>query len=176
VGGGFFSTMLPRSVDWIEARVIIPASYPDALDLQVVLALAQAQFDFAEPATVAPYVLSGTPLEGVPRKQVLVQMGVGDAQVPNVATEMLARTAGLQLLSPTVVAPWGLAAAPGPLASGLTTWDVHGTPVPQDTNLTPAADNSVHEAIRRLPKAQQQMRQFFDTGQITDTCGGPCSF
>jgi hypothetical protein len=175
VGGGFFSVLLQRAIFWLEARVVIKSAYSDPLDVQLLLALAQAQFDFSEPATVAPYVLSG-PIEGAPSKQLLMQMGVGDAQVANIGSEMIARTAGAPLLSPSVVDIWGLPQPSGPLASALTTWDVHGTPIPPDTNQTPSSDNAVHEAIRRRPQAQAQIQRFFATGQIVDTCGGPCSF
>jgi hypothetical protein len=111
----------------------------------------------------------------VPPKQLVMQMGLDDAQVPNIATEMIARTSGIALLSPAVTDVYGMSAQPGPLSSALTTWDIHGTPVPPDTNLTPADDNQVHEAIRRIPQAEQQIETFYATGQVVDTCGGrPC--
>jgi hypothetical protein len=78
-------------------------------------------------------------------------------------------------MSPTVTTPYGLTPTKGPLSSALTTWDIRGMPVPPDTNKTPGSDNQVHEAIRRIPPAEQQIQTFFSTGQIVDTCGGtPC--
>jgi hypothetical protein len=63
----------------------------------------------------------------------------------------------------------------GPLSSALTTWDVHGMPVPPATNQTPDQDNEVHEAIRRIPQAEQQIQTFNASGMVVDTCGGqPC--
>jgi len=173
-GGGFWSTLFERSVNWKYAKLLVPASYPDSLDEELLLSLAQMQFDYSDPATVAPYAL-GAPLPGVPAKQILLQMGLHDAQVPNIATEMIARTAGMALLSPDVTDVYGLTATPGPLSSGLTTWDVHGSPVPPDTDQTPSDDNQVHQAIRRIPQVEQQIQRFFATGQVVDTCGGqPC--
>ena len=173
-GGGFWSALFERSVNWKEAKVIIPASYPDSLDQQILLALAQMQFDYSEPATVAPHVLL-SPLPGVPAKQLVMQMGAGDAQVSNVTTEMIARTTGIDVLSPAATTAYGLTPKPGPLASALTTWNVQSPPVPPDTNKTPDDDNQVHEAIRRVPQAEQQIQTFFATGQVVDTCGGqPC--
>jgi dienelactone hydrolase len=176
-GGGFWSTLFQRSVNWKEASVIVPASYPDSLDGQLLLALAQMQFDYTDPATVAPYVLGAkeAPLSGVPRKQLLMQMGLDDAQVANVTTEMIARTCGIPVLSRAVTDIDGVTPVPGPLSSALTTWDVHGTPVPPDTNQTPAEDNQVHEAIRRIPQAEQQIQTFYATGHVVDVCdAGPC--
>jgi hypothetical protein len=172
--GGFWSTLFERSVNWKEASLIIPAEYPDSLDQQLLMALGQMQFDFSDPATVAPYVLNA-PLAGVPKKQIVMQMGVGDAQMPNVATEMIARTAGIQLLSPNAVDVYAMTPTSGPLSSALTTWNVHSLPVPPDTNQTPGGDNQVHQAIRRIPQAEQQAATFFATGQIVDTCDGPCN-
>jgi len=176
-GGGFWSALFQRSVNWKEASVIVPAAYPDSLDGQLLLALAQMQFDYSDPATVASYVLGarGSPLRGVPAKQLLMQMGLDDAQVSNVTTEMIARTSGIPLLSPAVTDAYALTPVPGPLSSALTTWDIHGTPVPPTTNQTPAEDNQVHEAIRRIPQAEQQIQTFYATGNVIDTCdGGPC--
>ncbi|HEX3345707.1 MAG TPA: hypothetical protein VHS09_14085, partial [Polyangiaceae bacterium] len=173
-GGGFWSSLFERSVNWKEAHVIIPAAYPDSLDQQLLLELAQMQFDYSDPASVAPHVFA-SPLPGVPPKQLLMQMGLDDAQVANVTTEMIARTAGIPMLSPAVTQPYGVTAAAGPLSSALTTWDVHGTPAPPDTNETPDEDNQVHEAIRRIPQAEQQIQVFNATGEVVDTCGGkPC--
>jgi hypothetical protein len=173
-GGGFWSALFQRSSNWREAQLLIPAAYPDTLDVQLMLQLAQMQFDYSDPATVAPYVLKA-PLRGVPRKQILSQMGLNDSQVSNLTTEMIARTAGLPLLAPAVVAPWSLPATSGPLPSALTTWDIHGMPVPPPTNQTPGADNQVHQAIRRIPQAEQQIETFWATGRVVETCdGSPC--
>ena len=174
VGGGFWATLFQRSVNWKEALLVFPAQYPDSLDQQLLMALAQMQFDFSDPATVAPYVL-GAPLAGVPKKQLVMMMGVGDAQVPNVATEMIARTSGVPLLGPSAVDVFGMTATPGPLPSALTTWNVNSPPVPPDTNQTPAHDNQVHQAIRRLPEEEQMLQTFFATAQVVATCNGPCN-
>ena len=174
VGGGFWSTLFQRSVNWKEALLVFPAQYPDSLDQQLLMALAQMQFDFSDPATVAPYVLA-SPLPNTPKKQLVMMMGVGDAQVPNIATEMIARTTGISLLSPNAVNVFGMSPQHGPLDSALTTWNVDSPPVPPDTNMTPAHDNQVHQAIRRLPEEELLVGRFFETGLVIDTCGGPCN-
>jgi hypothetical protein len=170
-GGGFWSTMLPRSTNWRLADLLLPEQYPDPLDVSMLLQLWQMQIDYSDPATIAPYILNA-PLRGVPKKQVLSQMGLYDAQVSNLVTEMIARTEGEPLLSPAVTTPYGLTPTKGPLSSALTTWDINGMPIPPGTNRTPGADNQVHEAIRRIPQAEAQVDTFFSTGQIVDTCGG----
>jgi hypothetical protein len=174
VGGGFWSTLFQRSADWRFASVLGVGAYPDALEAQLLFALMQMQFDFSDPATVAPHVIAA-PLPGAPRKQILLQMGLGDADVPNIAAEMTARTAGLPLLHPAVTRPFGLAEKDGPLPSAFTSWDVDSPPIPPSTNQTPASDNQTHNAIRRIPQVEEQIHTFFSTGQVVDTCGGkPC--
>jgi hypothetical protein len=173
-GGGFWDTLFQRSVHWKDAHLLVPASYPDSLDLQLLLSLAQMQFDYSDPATVAPHALLA-PLEGTPKKQLLMQMGLADAQVANITTEMIARSTGIDLLAPNATDVYGMTPKQGPLDSALTTWDVHGSPVPPDGDQTPAGDNQVHEAIRRVPQAEEQIQTFFTTGHVVDTCGGtPC--
>jgi len=174
-GGGFWSALLPRSFDWKLAQLLVGGAYPDALEGQILFSLMQMQFDFSDPATVAPHVIQA-PLPGVPKKQILLQMGIGDTQVSNVTSEMIARTVGLPLLHAAVTMPFGLTEKTGPLTSAFTTWDVHSLPVPADTNMTPATDNQVHQGIRRIPQVQEQIQTFFSTGQVVDTCGGkPCN-
>jgi hypothetical protein len=167
--------MFERSTNWRESRLVIDGSYPDHLDQQLLLALAQMQLDYTDPATVAPYVLAA-PLPGVPRKQLDVQMAVGDAQVPNLATEMLARTMGVPLLGPSVAGVYGMTPRSGPLPSAYDIWDIHPSPLPPDTNETPSSDNAAHTQIAKIPALEQQIAQFFATGQIVNTCGGPCDF
>jgi dienelactone hydrolase len=173
-GGGFWSTLIQRSYNWAAAGLLVPAAYPDKLDVQVLLELGQMQFDYSDPATVAPYVLRA-PLRGTPKKQILAYMGLYDTSVANVTSEMIARTAGLPLLTPDVVVPWGMTPTTGPLSSAFTTWNVNGSPRPSDTNLTPSQTNEVHGGIRWIPQVEQQVEQFWATGDIVDTCGGqPC--
>jgi hypothetical protein len=173
-GGGFWSSLLPRSYAWAPVGLLIPGSYPDPLDVLLLIQMSQMQFDYSDPATVAPHVLSA-PLRGVPPKQIAAQMGLYDSLVSNVTSEMIARTEGLPILSASVATPWALPPTKGPLPSALSTWDVHGNPRPEDTDKTPGTDNLVHEAVRRIPQVQQQIETFWDGGGVVDTCGGsPC--
>jgi hypothetical protein len=175
VAGGFWSTMFQRSSQWPQFVLLIKGSYADYVDQQIGLAAAQSYFDFADPATAAPHIVQ-SPLAGVPKKQILVQMAVGDSQVPNIATEAMTRTEGIPLVGQATIPLYGIDTAMGAAPSALTVWDVHAKPAAPLTNQTPTVDNGAHGAIHSLPKLQQQMQGFYTTGMITDTCGGPCSF
>ena len=76
----------------------------------------------------------------------------------SVETRIIARTAGLALLGPPVEEVYGISVESGPLASAYTQWDPHATPVPADVDVPPA-DNCAHEAIRRLPELQEQLKE-----------------
>jgi hypothetical protein len=63
----------------------------------------------------------------------------------------------------------------GPLESGIAIYDLHPTPLPPSTNLLNATDNGAHNDTRKYAAVVEQMKTFFETGQIVQTCvGGPC--
>jgi hypothetical protein len=174
VPGGFWSVMFQRSADWPTFKLLIAGSYHDYLDQQLLLALVQMRFDFSDPATTSPHTISD-PLPGVPKKQLLLDMSMNDAEVPNLATEAIARTLGVPLLKPSNLGAFGLTQASGPLPSALTTWDSKLQPIPPLTNATPEKDNGAHVAIRLYPQLQAQLANFFTKGEVIDTCNGsPC--
>ena len=177
VPGGFWNVMMWRSANFQQLVPLLSASYADPLDRQLLIALSQSLWDTTDPATYAPYIVKA-PLPGVGgAKQVLYQEGVGDAQVPNLTTRMIVRTMGIPLLSQPVDEVWGIPLAKGPLPSAYVQFDIGQSPRPGDDN-TPPMNNPVHEAIRRLESAKQQLQGFLkDGGVVTDTCGGkPCVF
>ena len=177
VGAGFWSRMMWRSADFRDLAVVLGINYPDPLDRQVLVALSQPLWDYVDPATYAPHVLRDV-LPGNPGpKRLLYQMGLGDAQVPNLMTYSIVRTLGLGLLSPPVEAVFGIGQVLAPAPSALVQFDTGQMPRPGDINVPPD-DNKVHEAIRRLEAAKAQLQAFLkEDGQVLDTCGGkPCFF
>jgi hypothetical protein len=173
VGGANYSTLLERSADWKLYRTILSGAYPDPLDITLAVSLFQMRWDKVEGAGVANTVLSGTST-GVPPKQILMQIALGDEQVPNLGSYWQARTMGLPILGPTPTTPWGLTVQPSPLASGsaLVIMD-GGAPPPPVANL-PAPDYGMHNLTRNQPAARQQIQAFFTTGQIINECDGAC--
>ena len=177
VPGGFWSMLFQRSAEWPQFKLLIDGSYSDYLDKQLLLAVAQMDFDFSEPATVAPYILNA-PLAGVPKKQLSMQMSVGDSLVSNQVTEAMARTMAIPLQGPSVLQVYGMTPVMGAQSSALSIWNTHPMNPAPPTNLTPQTDNGAHEAIHALQPLQDQIDQFFSTGMVNDTCsgGGTCDF
>jgi len=173
VAAANYSTLLERSADWPLYRTILSRAYPDALDITMAVSLFQMRWDKVEGSGVANTVLAGAPT-GVPPKQLLVQIALGDEQVPNLGSYWLARTMGIPILGPTPTTPWGLSVQPGPLATGSAMVIMDGgAPASPVTNL-PAPDFGMHNLTRKQPATRRQIKEFFATGQIVNECAGAC--
>ncbi len=175
VPGCEWSLMMYRSSDFNRLYPLLNLVYPDALDRQLLIAASQSEWDYTDPATFAPHLLRD-PLPGSIAKRILVQESIGDSQVPNLATRILARAMGLpglDLEQPV----FGVPAQPAPLDSAYTQWNVHKEPLPPTVNMPSPVDNGAHDAISVLAPLQAQLQAFLTpTGQVTSTCPGLCSF
>jgi hypothetical protein len=173
VPGCEWTLLIQRSTDFQSLQQIIDIEYADPLDQQLLLALLQPEWDFADPAGFAPHLLA-SPLPNTPVKQVLVQEAIHDGQVSNVSTRVLVRTIGLPGID-LEVPVYGVTEMPAPLPSAYTQWDVMPQPVPPDANASAPADNGAHDEIRKLVDLEAQLKAFFKpTGQVVQTCMGPC--
>ena len=181
VPGGFFSRMMWRSANFAKLAQLLSASYPDPLDRQVLVAASQALWDYTDPATYAPHLLrdllpGSATIPALGGKRVLYQEGIGDAQVPNLATRAMVRTMGLSLLQRPSEAVFGVGQVFGPVDSAYVQFDIGVMQRPGDTNVPPQ-ENAVHEAIRRLEPAKLQLQKFLiEDGRVIDAClGVPCN-
>lgn len=175
VGGANWSFLISRSADFGPLAGLMKNYYPDQVERQLALALMQPHFDIIDPFTYAPYILKDPQRLGVPAKTILIQEGIGDAQVPNIATRTWARTIGLTALDPLFEPVFGLTAKAAPLpGSGYVQFGPKPDPAPQDANV-PAPRNPQHGKVRGLEGAVKQMREFFrQDGNIQHFCQGPC--
>jgi hypothetical protein len=172
-GAANYSLLLERSADWIQFRGILAGAYPDPLDIVMAINLFQMRWDKAEGSGVANTVLQGAPT-GVPPKQIVLQVALGDQEVPNLGSYWMARTMGLPVLGPTPTTPWGLSVQPSPLAAGSAMVIMDGgAPPPPSVNL-PAENHDMHNLTRRQRAARRQIKEFFAIGQIVNECAGPC--
>jgi len=172
VGGANYSLLLDRSNDWPRYRTILAGAYPDALDVTLAINLFQMRWDKVEGSGIAHTVLAGAPTN-VPPKQLLMQIALGDEQVPNLGSYWQARTMGIPVLGPSPQTPWGIPVAASPVAgSALVIMDGGAPPVPR-TNI-PAPDSGMHSLTRNQAASRRQIRDFFTTGSIVNQCAGPC--
>lgn len=173
VGGISYPIMIPRSVDFPDYRMILGAWYRNHLDRNLLMLLVASHWDLGEPAPYAPHVVHD-PLPGSPAKRILYQIGVNDAQVPNVASDIAVRTMGIPLLGSATYTPWNVPTTAAPADSAYVIYDVGAPPNPPGS-VAPPADNDAHGGVRRIDEAIRQMDAFWaPDGRVQNFCDGPC--
>jgi hypothetical protein len=181
-GAANYSLLLDRSADWPKYRAILNGAYSDPLDDELLIHLMQMRWDKTEPSGIANSVLEGAPT-GVPPKQLLMQIALGDEQVGSFAAYWEARTMKVPVVGPSVVSPWGLTtqAAPLPSGSALVVYDCGAPPLsltnvaPPQTPCAMAGTEELHDLPAHVAAGRRQMKDFFATGQIVNECNGACT-
>jgi hypothetical protein len=168
-----FSTLLQRSVDFEPYFILLRGGYPDDLQRALTYPLIQQLWDRSEPNGWYHRTVSN-PLPGTPAHEVLVHMATSDAEVANLATEIMVRSMGIPQVAPPVKSYYGIPELAAPFdGSAMVESDGHYGPVPE-TN-TPPGNNGAHGAMRALPAIQAQIDQFLRTaGSVQNFCTGPC--
>jgi hypothetical protein len=182
-GMDYSGLLLQRSTDWSEYESVLGAAYPNLDDQQIGLQLAQLLWDRGEADGYAQH-LTSNPYPGTKVKQVFLIENYGDHQVPNVGTEMLARTIGAKEYAPAfsrVSGSFNTAYGLGVLnqtksaRAALEFWDF-GTLTPPTDNLGPSNGSGAaadpHDYGRPSPVITGQIITFLKTGVVPDVCGG----
>lgn len=179
VGGGPYSLMMTRSGSFRDLFTLIKLKIGDnPLTLQKYVALSQHAFDRVDPSTYAPHMLLD-PYPQSPEKQVIFQYGIGDHLVNNLASHVILRAAGIDMLDPSAEIPYGIGTVNSPLtesAAVAVDYQLAELPgiyaeIPDD----PADKDDVHELVRRNPRIRDQIDVFFSIEPvIANFCEGPC--
>jgi hypothetical protein len=211
VPGMNYSTLLTRSTDFGTGKPPDPTdpglpeyayalyqSYPNELERPLLFSLMQTLWDRAEADGYALHMTTD-PLPNTPAHRVLMQAGLGDHQVTQVAAETEARTIGAWTREPYAdpgrdndVAPaYGLPRITSyPFeGSAFMLFDIGprrtvggktvGTDPPPTSNTPPRGkpyQEDPHEFPRQSPDARNQKSQFLQIGgNVIDVCGPrPC--
>ena len=175
VGGAVFSFMMFRARPFLPFLALLSAVTQDALDQQKITVMTQTAWDRIDPITYAPWVLE-SPLESGPAtRQVLLQIGIGDDQVPNFASHLHARALGVPSLLPRPRDIPALEATEGPAPSAMVEFDFGIDPLPGIDAVPPTQETEAHEGVRRLDAAKEQLDRFFQPGGVVEnTCDGAC--
>jgi hypothetical protein len=176
VGAANYSILLQRSVDYPMFQFPLNQHYHDEFDRALIYPLIQQLWDRGEPQGYLSHLIAD-PLPGTSAKKILLQIGLHDSQVPNIGSEIEARSLGLLNLAPTALPLFQVPEMMAPFdGSAFIPYDVGGTPEPL-VNIPPDSDNGVHEAVRRLDAAQRQIDAFLrPDGTVQNFCTGPCVF
>lgn len=179
VGGGPYSLMMTRSGSFSMLFDIVKVVIgEEPLTIQKFIALSQHTWDRVDPLTYAPRILQ-EPYADSPERTILFQYGVGDHSVNNLASHLLLRATGIDLLDPPAQAVYGLQTTPAPASgSAAVNVDFHVPELPGiEAKLPPSPPDefNVHEKVRRNPKIREQIDMFLRPGgQIENFCDGPC--
>lgn len=178
VGGGPYSLMMSRSASYSMLFDLLSAQLPDPLSVMKFIMLSQSTWDRVDPMTYAPHLLKDHYPDSPANRHIVMQIGVGDHSVNNLASHLLARAVGIPLLTPSAQNIWGLPPTTAPADDALVPVDFKLAKLPGiDCRIpTEQETNDVHEGVRRNAKIKRQLDQFFQqNGMIQDTCGGPCT-
>ncbi|MCB9751110.1 MAG: hypothetical protein H6713_14125 [Myxococcales bacterium] len=172
VGGANYSLMVWRSTAFEMLNSTWGAYHPDSVQREFLFSLFQSQFDFSDPLSYddmlsAPLVPGGD-------KALMLLESIGDAQVPNISSELLARTYGMEMLDPPVYPVYGVPGTQAPVAGhSMLQVDTLNGPLPPKENLMPEEDNGAHGAAADGPGVQATIAAFL-AGPVTNQCDGPC--
>ncbi len=178
VPGAGWMNMIPRSSNWWPIKLVMDVLYPDPLLQQMGIAIIQTLFDHSDPVNLA-HLLFKDPLPDVPTgRTVLLQEAIGDCQVPNMTSELLARTIGINQMTPPIYSIPGLDPVTSPTNESVfeqyyMVEEVLANPPPED-NTPPLGDNGVHGSVPYLPHDLEQSIHFLLSGEIVQYCDGLC--
>lgn len=173
-GGAGLSHALSRSRPLSDIFLLLEIK--DPLDRRRFESTLQPHFDRIDGAFWARHVL-GEPLPDSAPRRVLMQTGMGDVEVPNIASMLHARLLGLKQLQPAVPAVFGLEPIASPTTEsvqvlydmGVDLRAVYGKAEPYPMG------NAVHEGARAIEPALKQLGAFFgQQDQTVSFCSGPC--
>jgi hypothetical protein len=171
-----YSLLLNRSIDFAPYLSLLQATYPNALDIQLAIALDQMLWDRSEPSGFSANITSNL-LPGTPAHSVLMQVSIGDHQVTTLGAHILARAAGAVTLKPANRPIYGIKEVSSPYTgpATLVEYDFGLPAVPiTDIPMTDGADP--HGALAKTPGAISQAQHFLLTGEVQNFCNsGPCN-
>ena len=197
VPGSNFSIMIQRSAAIGLISIALGLLNPDPMAQALFFGLAEELWDSGEPAGYLRHVTED-PLPGSGKaKDMLMTVARFDGIVPNVATDIMARTLGLPNLhdaaepsGSAISGRLGIPDVPGPLSAdagkfkGAAVWHdlgMYDLENPDDLPFVPPLSNQdatsgcdPHGRSFRTGAAASQITTWFETGEIVDTCDGLC--
>jgi hypothetical protein len=169
VNGAAFPFMIERSIDFAPFLPLFEAAYPDRTERALALAVLQGPWDATDPATWLR-----APADWPWPRRLLSISVKNDAQVPNLATDLVTRTARLPVLSGTARVPWGTSPAAASPSDGALVVDMGDRPVPEGI-IAPTVNDRGHSRVLGAASAQGAIDRFLrPDGAIDVRCDGVC--
>lgn len=169
VNGAAFPFMIERSIDFAPFLPLFEAAYPDRTERVLALATLQGPWDATDPATWLR-----APADWPWPRRLLSISVKNDAQVPNLATDLVTRTARLPLLEGTARTPWGASPASTNPSDGALVVDMGDRPVPEGV-VAPSVNDKGHSRVLGAASAQGAIDRFLRPDGVIDVrCAGVC--
>lgn len=177
VPGSAWCTMISRSTVFPPLRAFLEPHYPDPLEFTLALSVIQSRFDHTDPANLSKLMFERPLPDAPPGRTVILQEAIGDSQVPNLTSELLARAMGVKVMTPSATPVFGLEEATSPAAGSVLVQyrlENFDKPLPPHDNVPPYEDNGVHHAMNFLPNVHAQIARLWFDGQVEQYCEGAC--
>ncbi len=166
--------LVKRSDAWRGFNAFLEDTYVDPVERALLVSMSGLLWAPVDGMTNAPHLLAD-PLSGAIERCVLLQSGVGDVAVSNVAAHVLARSAGLPITTPSVAEPYGLETTAGPAPSALTIYALEGVDALPPGSRDADPKTPTHDGVRSLPSARAQIDAFLGaSGEVVHPCDGAC--
>jgi hypothetical protein len=177
VPGAGWAHLIQRSTQFEPLETLFDALYPDPLTQSLLLGMSQTFFDWSDPGNLARLIADPDPGYEQTRTVVL-QEAIGDCQVANITTDLLARTMGASHLEEATDPVFGLETVASPYTGVALTQirvqDSLDAYFPPDENTTPVMDNGVHNSGVLRDTIFNQIFTLIETGELIHPCDGPC--
>lgn len=171
-----FGALIPRSTQFAPFDIPLRSALVDGRDVNLFIAIAQQTWSRVEADGWSAYVTSNPVDEAAAPKQILLRVSIGDHQVSNWTSHIMARTVGAVHVPSGLRDVWGLEAAAAPYEgpAGYFEYDIGLPPVPPcNVPMTLCADPHITVHSQEDPK--EQFREFLRTGRVQNSCeGGVC--
>ena len=171
VGGAGFSSMMFRARPFMSFLFALGLMLDNPLEERKLAAVLQHHLDRVDPATYASYLRETKEI-----RPILMQIALGDVEVPNPASFFHARALELPMTGPSPKNVWGIPLANNTMTnSALTLFDFAENTDFYRTAEAPDKLNEVHGNLRLEPAATEQIKAFFAAdGGIIHPCDSVC--
>ncbi len=176
VAGANYATLLERSRNFEPFFAILGGVYTTRADQLIAISLMQLLWDGTD--SISYYRHLNDPLPGRAPAQALVDVALGDYQVPLLSMETVGRSdVGVPIMAnydDQRSVPLATEQAYPHVGSGIVNWHFGNTwPAPGNRPPEDAEElGDPHESTRHMDAHSEQMAHFFRTGEIIDVCGG----
>ncbi|MBM75124.1 MAG: hypothetical protein CMK59_06970 [Proteobacteria bacterium] len=177
VPGAGWAHLIQRSTQFQPLEVLFDNLYPDPTTQMILLGMVQSFFDWSDPGNLSQ-LLNADDDTG-PEKTIVLQEAIGDCQVANITTNLLARSFNAYHLENATDPVFGLETVSAPYNGGVALTQVRVQDAldeffPPDANVTPETDNGVHNTAVLRDSIFEQIEHLYIHGELIHPCDGLC--